>query len=75
MNQSSQGGGSQAAPRHRPTGIDLILQARAMRHRWFATTLARLSTSLARAGAQRVARAGRTRRSAAPEALRFSTGQ
>ena len=71
MNQSSQGGGSQAAPRHRPTGIDLILQARAMRHRWFATTLARLSTSLARA----VAQAGRTRRCVAPEALRFSAGQ
>ena len=48
MNQLSQGGRSQAAPRQRPTSVDLILQARALRYRWFASALARLSARLAR---------------------------
>ena len=40
MNQLSQGGRGQAVPRRRPTSLALILQARAMRYRWFAATLA-----------------------------------
>jgi hypothetical protein len=52
MSQLSQGARGEAVPQHRPTGLDLILQARAMRYRWFASALARLSAKLDRLGAQ-----------------------
>jgi hypothetical protein len=52
MSQLSQGARGKAVPQHRPTDLDLILQARAMRYRWFASALTRLSAKLDRLGAQ-----------------------
>ena len=68
MNQLSKGSRGGTAPSHR--SLDLILQARALRYRWFAATLARLSTSLTRACTELVTRAGRPRRRAASGVLR-----
>jgi len=48
MNQLSEGSRGQVVPRQRPTSLDLILQARALRHQWFVSALARLSAQLAR---------------------------
>jgi len=53
-------------PRQRPTSLDLILQARALRYQWFASALARLSARLARA------RPGRMPRPAAHTARRLA---
>jgi hypothetical protein len=64
----------QTRPRQRPTSLDLILQARALRYQWFASALARLSARLARAGSGLVARArpGRMPRPAAHAAGRLA---
>ena len=43
-------------PRQRPTSLDLILLARAMRYQWFVSAFARLSAKLARLGSELVAR-------------------
>jgi hypothetical protein len=52
----SEGSRGEIVPQHRPTALDLILQARAMRYQWFASAFARLSARLARFGAALVAR-------------------
>jgi hypothetical protein len=74
MNHLSEGSRGEIVPQHCPTGLDLILQARAMRHQWFVAAFARLSTKVARLGFGLVARArpSQTRRPAVPERLRFS---
>jgi hypothetical protein len=56
--------------RHRPTSLDLILQARAMRYRCLASACARL-VGLIAAHAPR-AWPGRTPRPAAPERVQWS---
>ena len=69
----SEGSRREIVPQHRPTGLDLILQARAMRYQWFASAFARLSARLARFGAAHVARPRPpAQRPAVPERLRFS---
>jgi len=74
MSHLSQGGRGEIVPPHHPTSLDLILQARAMRHQWLVSALARLSAKLARLGCGLVARArpSQTRQPVVPERLRFS---
>jgi len=74
MNQLPEGSRGQLAPRQRPTSLDLILQARALRRRWFASALARLGARLARLGPALTARAqpGRMPRPAAHAAGRLA---
>jgi hypothetical protein len=71
MSQLSKAGRDEMAPRHRPTSLDLILQARAMRYRCLASACARL----AGLAAARVARGWqtRTRQPAAPERVQWSS--
>jgi hypothetical protein len=70
MSQLSQGARGEAVPQHRATGLDLILQARAMRYRWFASALTRLSAKLDRLGAQLFAQPDRLCRAAVAARLR-----
>jgi hypothetical protein len=70
MSQLSQGARGEAVPQHRATGLDLILQARAMRYRWFASALTRLSAKLDRLGAQLFAQPDRLRTAAVAGRLR-----
>jgi hypothetical protein len=74
MNQLSEGSRGQVVPRQRPTSLDLILQARAMRNQWFASAFARLAAKLCRLGAGLVAQArpGRMPGPAVPEARRLA---
>lgn len=74
MNQLSEGSRGEIVPQRRPTSLDLILVARAMRYQWFASALARLQARLCRLGAGLVARArpGRMPGPAAPEARRLA---
>jgi hypothetical protein len=48
MNHLTNSRPGRPVPRQRPTSLDLILQARALRHQWFVSALARLSAQLAR---------------------------
>lgn len=70
MSQLSRGARGDGLPPHRPTALDLLLQARAMRYRWFASALARLSAKLDRLGAELVAQPGRFAPTAASGRLR-----
>ena len=74
MSHLSEGSRGEIVPQHRPTSVDLILQARAMRHQWFVSACARLGAKLARLGFGLVARlqANRIKRPAVPERLRLS---
>jgi hypothetical protein len=74
MNQLPKGSRGATVPPQRPTSVDLILQARAMRHRWFVSAFARLAAKAARFAPELVTAAwpGRTLQPAAPERLRFS---
>lgn len=71
MTHPSDGRLGHPGPRQRPTSLDLILQARALRYQWFAAALAQLSAWLARLGSGLVARA-RPSQTPQPERLRFS---
>jgi hypothetical protein len=74
MNHMSEASRGEIVPQHRPTGLDLIVQARAMRYQWFASAFARLSAKLARSGYGLLARPrpARAQRPAVRERLRFS---
>ena len=74
MNQLSKGSRTRIGPQQRPTGLDLILQARALRHQWLASALARLSAKLARLGSGLAGRAhpGRMPQPAVPEPRRLA---
>jgi hypothetical protein len=71
VNRPSEGGPGEIGPRERPTSVDLMLQARAMRHQWLVAALGRRSAKLARLVPELVARA-RLQPPAAPKRLRFS---
>lgn len=64
----------QPATRHRPTGVDLILIARAMCREWLLAACARLSAKVARLVLKLVAQArpGRMPMPASPGRLRLS---
>jgi hypothetical protein len=74
MNQLSESSRGEFVPQRHPTGLDLILQARALRHQWLVAAFARLSAKLAWLVSELVVRArpGLERRRPAPERLRFS---
>lgn len=52
MNHLSEGSRGKVAPRRRPTSLDLILSARAMRYQWLVAALAGLQAKLGRLRAQ-----------------------
>jgi hypothetical protein len=68
MNQLSEGSRGEIAPQ-RPTGLDLTLQARAMRYQWFVSAFAWVSAKLGRSGYGLVPRArpARPRQPAPPQ--------
>ena len=56
MSQLSEDGRSEIVPRQRPTELDLILRARAMRYRWYDLVLARQAARLGRLPTEPVVR-------------------
>jgi len=74
MIHGSQSGRGEIVPQRRPTSLDLILQARAMRSQWFVSAFARLRARFARRAAALVARPqpGLTQEPAGSASLRFA---